>query len=197
MNIGYVRVSTLEQNSESQVSILKKNECEKIFEDKCSGKNAERVSLQNLMNFAREGDHVFVSTLDRLGRNVMDLRRIIDFFLEKKVSVSILQENLHFMANQTSTPMTNLTFGVLSLIAEYERNLILERQREGIARAKAAGRYRGRRKVLTPEQVKEIAYLRSLGVPINRLAKKHKVSNYTVYNYLNEYKEKQEQESQK
>lgn len=197
MKIGYARVSTVDQNSEGQISVLKKNGCEKIFEDKCSGKSAERPHLTNLMKYAREGDHVFIVSLDRLGRSVSDLRKIIDYFLEKKVSVSIINQNLHFLANESSNPMNDLMFGFLSLIAEYERSLILERQREGIARAKAAGKYRGRKPCITEEQLKEIVYLRNLHVPISRLAKKFRVSNFTIYNYLNKKSEPISKESQK
>jgi DNA invertase Pin-like site-specific DNA recombinase len=183
MFLGYARVSTFDQNIESQISILKRHGCEKIFEDTCSGKNATREALNELMEFARDGDHILVCALDRLGRNVRDLRGIIDFFLSKKVNVTILHQNLNFFHDKTD-PMTDLMFGFLSMIAEYERSLTLERQREGIARAKAAGKYKGRVPKMTEEEAKEAKYLKDLGVPMSQIARRFKVNRYTIYNHL-------------
>jgi len=191
MILGYARVSTVEQTLDSQISILQRHNCEKIFEDVGSGKYKERKGLETLMQFAREGDHIFVSALDRLGRDVRDLRSLIDFFMAKKVNVTIISQNLNFIHDKKDV-MTDMAFTFLSMISEYERVLVLERQREGIARARKAGKYKGRKPCLSEEQDKELKYLKDLGLSISSLARKFRVNRYTIYNHLRKMEQKEQ-----
>jgi len=191
MILGYARVSTFDQTLNSQIDILKRQGCEKIFEDVGSGKYKDRVGLESLKQFAREGDHIFVSALDRLGRDVRDLRALLDFFMSRKVNVTILHQNLEFFHDKKN-PMTEMIFNFLSMMSEYEHSLILERQREGIARARKAGKYKGRKPYLSEEQDKELKYLKDLGLSISSLARKFRVNRYTIYNHLRKMEQKEQ-----
>jgi len=148
MNIAYVRVSTEEQNEARQVEALKTYKIEKWFIEKKSGKNTERPVLDSLLEFAREGDVVYVHEFSRLARNTRDLLKLIEHFRSKNITLISNKERF-----DTSTATGKLFVTMIGAIAEFERELILERQREGIAIAKAAGKYKGRQvKVIDKEQ---------------------------------------------
>ena len=135
MNIGYVRVSTMEQHEERQkVELTEKAQVEKIFLDKLSGKDTDRPQLQAMLEFAREGDTVYVSEFSRLARSTKDLLDIVQRLKEKQVQVISLKESF-----DTSTPAGELAMTMFAAIATFERKIMLERQREGIALAKAQG----------------------------------------------------------
>lgn len=140
MRVGYVRVSTIEQNEARQIEALEKFNIEKWYKEKVSGKDTKREQLQLMLDFVREGDEVYVMDFSRLSRSVQDLLDIVDLLNEKKVKLVSLKENL-----DTSTPTGKLMLTVIGAIAEFERMNILERQREGIAIAKKEGKYKGRR----------------------------------------------------
>ena len=137
--IGYARVSTEEQNEARQIEAFKKLGVKKIFIDKKSGKNDNRPQLKAMMEFVREGDTVIVTEYARLARSVRDLLSIIDELSIKGVQVVSQKENF-----DTSTPQGKLMLTVFAGLAEFEREMILERQRDGIAIAKAEGKYKGR-----------------------------------------------------
>src|SRR5512135_2313584 len=141
--IGYVRVSTYDQNVDRQLEHL---DVDRVFTDKASGKDAERPELQALLAYAREGDTIVVHSMDRLARNVDDLRRIVQRETQRGVRVQLVTENLTFTGEPS--PMSRLMLSVLGAVAQFERDLIKERQREGIALAKQRGAYRGRGKSL-------------------------------------------------
>lgn len=142
MVVAYVRVSTEEQNEARQVEALEKYGIEKWYIEKVSGKNAEREQLHLLLDFVREGDEVYVMDFSRLSRSIRDLWNIVDLLNDKEVRLVSLKENL-----DTSTATGKLMFTVIGAIAEFERENMLERQREGIAIAKREGKYKGRKSV--------------------------------------------------
>lgn len=140
MRIGYVRVSTVEQNSARQLEKLKNHDIEKIYEEKVSGKDTKREQLQLMLDFVREGDEIYVCDFSRLSRSVRDLLDIVDLLNKKNVKLVSLKENL-----DTSTATGKLMLTMIGAIAEFERVNTLERQREGIAIAKREGKYKGRK----------------------------------------------------
>lgn len=139
MNIAYVRVSTEEQNEARQIEALKPYNIEKWFTEKKSGKDTERPVLKSLIDFAREGDTVYVHEFSRLARNTRDLLELIEQFKAKNITLISNKERF-----DTSTATGKLFVTMIGAIAEFERSLILERQQEGIAIAKSEGKYRGR-----------------------------------------------------
>ena len=147
--IGYIRVSTIEQNTVRQLDNL---QLDRVFTDKCSGKDTDRPQLAEMLKFIRDGDTLFVHSMDRLARNLDDLRKLVDKMTNKNITVQFIKENLVFTKDDKN-PMAKLMLSVMGAFAEFERSLIKERQMEGIAIAKIAGKYRGRSKCLTDEQV--------------------------------------------
>lgn len=142
MRVAYVRVSTVEQNEARQTEALEKFNIERWYVEKISGKDTKREQLQLMLDFVREGDEVYVMDFSRLSRSVQDLLEIVDLLNTKKVNLVSLKENL-----DTSTPTGKLMLTVIGAIAEFERQNILERQREGIAIAKREGKYKGRKAI--------------------------------------------------
>lgn len=177
--IGYVRVSTLDQSTGRQLDGV---QLDRVFEDKASGKDMDRPELKEMIKFARDGDTVVVHSMDRLARNLEDLRSIVRQLTAKQVRVEFVKEQLAFTGEDNA--MANLLLNVMGAFAEFERALIRERQREGIALAKAEGRYRGRAPALTPQQAAELRTKAGEGVPKATLAKQYKISRETVYAYL-------------
>lgn len=141
MNIAYVRVSTVEQNPQRQREALSVYKIDRWYEDSASGKNANRPELQNMLNFVREGDTVYIHDLSRLARNTRDLLNIVEELNGRSVQLVSCKENI-----DSSTPTGKLMLTMIGAIAEFERQNILERQREGIAIAKREGKYKGGKK---------------------------------------------------
>lgn len=177
--IGYVRVSSFDQNPERQ---LEQVEVGKIFTDKASGKDTQRPALDSLLAFVREGDTVVVHSMDRLARNLDDLRRLVQKLTKRGVRIEFIKECLTFTGEDS--PMANLMLSVMGAFAEFERALIRERQREGIALAKQRGAYRGRKKALSPEQVADLRQRAAAGEQKAKLAREFGVSRETLYQYL-------------
>jgi len=142
MKVAYVRVSTAEQNEARQVEALSQYGIERWYREKISGKNTNREQLQSMLDFVREGDEVYVMDFSRLSRSVSDLLSIVEQLNTKGVRLVSVKENL-----DTSTATGKLMLTVIGAIAEFERQNILERQREGIAIAKREGRYKGRKRI--------------------------------------------------
>lgn len=152
MNIGYVRVSTVDQNEARQIEGLQKYGIEKWFTEKVSGKNTNRPQLQAMLEFAREGDTVYVHDFSRLARSTKDLLDIVETLTEKKIHLVSNKE-----AIDTSTPQGKLMLTMIAAIYEFERTNMLERQREGIAIAKANHVYKGRKEIkVDPDQWKKL-----------------------------------------
>lgn len=146
MKVGYIRISTVEQNTARQYELMKEKGIEKYFEDKCSGKNTNRKALNELMEFIREEDVVYVESFSRIARSTKDLLDLVEYFNNKKVNLISLKENL-----DTTTATGKLMLTMIGAIATFERECILERQAEGIAIAKQMGKYKGRKKINFPD----------------------------------------------
>lgn len=177
--VGYVRVSSVGQNTERQLDGLK---LDRVFEDKASGKSVERPELASLLSHVRAGDVVIVHSMDRLARNVDDLRKIVKELTGRGVRIEFVKEGLTFTGEDSA--MSNLLLTMLGAVAEFERSLIRERQLEGIAIAKKAGKYKGRKPSLDAERVAEIREKAALGIPKAVLAREYGVSRQTLYSAL-------------
>ena len=139
MKVAYVRVSTVEQNEDRQIEALKKHDIEKWFTEKVSGKDTNRPQLQAMLDFVRQGDTVYIHDFSRLARSTKDLLAIVDTLTEKGVHLVSNKENI-----DSSTPTGKLMLTMIGAIAEFERQNLLERQKEGIAIAKRKGKFKGR-----------------------------------------------------
>jgi len=177
--IGYVRVSSLDQNPERQLDQVK---VDRVFTDKASGKDTKRPQLESLLSYIREGDTLVVHSMDRLARNLDDLRRIVQSQTKRGVRIEFVKESLTFTGEDA--PMSNLLLSVMGAFAEFERALIRERQREGIALAKQRGAYRGRKPTLSTEQVSELQRRAQSGEKKSQLAREFGISRETLYQYL-------------
>lgn len=177
--VGYVRVSTASQNTDRQLDGV---DVAKTFTDKASGKDVERPELARALDYVREGDTLVVHSMDRLARNLDDLRRIVRDLTAKGVRVEFVKEAQTFTGD--ANPMSNLLLSLLGAVAEFERSLILERQREGIAIAKAKGVYRGRKAALTADQAAELRRRHAAGEHLAGLARGYGISRQTAYRYL-------------
>lgn len=180
--IGYARTSTIEQKAglEAQLRDLQEVGCTKVFHEQLTSVATKRPELERCIDYAREGDTLIVSKLDRLARSVADLVRIMERLSEKGVGLRILAINL-----DTGTPTGKLMLNLLGSIAEFERELMLERQREGIAKAKAEGKYKGR----TPtarRKSKDVIRLKSEGKTANAIAAELGIGRASVFRILKE-----------
>ena len=184
MRIGYVRVSSLDQNPDRQIEDLKAQQVEKIFMDKVSGKNTDRPELQRMLSFIREGDTLIVHSLDRLARNLADLLTMVQDLTCRGVSVIFLNERLSFEAGADASPTSKLMLSMIGAFAEFERSMIRRRQAEGIALAKERGVYKGRPRSISDETLETVNALVEQGVPLATAAKKVGISRSTVYRYL-------------
>lgn len=179
MLVGYARTSTMDQVAgfEAQMRELKVAGCEKVFAEQVSSV-ASRDQLTDALDFIREGDTLIVTKLDRLARSVRDLCAIVDRIEKRKASLRILA-----MAFDTGTPTGRLMLNVLGSVAEFERAIMLERQREGIAKAKADGKYRGR-KPTARARAPEVLALKAQGLGASEIARALKIGRGSVYRAL-------------
>lgn len=174
--VGYIRVSSVDQNTARQLDGVA---LDRKFEDKASGKDVKRPELEACLSHLRDGDTLHVHSMDRLSRNLDDLRRVVKDLTGRGVVVMFHKENLTFAGEDS--PMQNLLLSMLGAVAEFERAIILERQREGIAIAKAEGVYRGRKPSLTPERIEELRRRAASGEKKTVLAREFGISRETVY----------------
>jgi DNA invertase Pin-like site-specific DNA recombinase len=183
-NIGYIRVSTPGQNTDRQDSELSSYDLDEVFIDYASGKDINRPQLEAALKHLRKDDTFIIHSMDRLGRNIDDLRKIVKALTDKGVSVMFHKESLIFNGNDS--PMSSLLLSLLGAFAEFERSLILERQREGIKQAKLKGKYKGRKAVLSKEQVIQLKNRdnENYGKKRTALAKEFSISRQSLYNYL-------------
>ena len=176
--IGYIRVSSFDQNPERQLEHV---EVARVFTDTASGKDTHARNW-SVLAFVRQGDTVVVHSMDRLARNLDDLRRVVQGLTERGVRIEFLKEYLVFTGEDS--PMANLMLSVMGAFAEFERALIRERQREGIALAKRRGAYRGRKRSLDDDQIAEMKRRIEAGEPKAKVARDFGISRETVYQYL-------------
>lgn len=177
--VGYIRISGIDQNPARQLEGIK---LDKTFIDQASGKDLKRPQLAAMLDFIREGDTVVVHSMDRLARNLADLKQVVSQCTKNQITIQFLKEGLTFTGEDS--PMANLLLSVMGGIAEFERALIHERQAEGIALAQKKGVYIGRKKALNSEQVNYMKESIAKHKKKNEIAKELGVSRETVYRYL-------------
>lgn len=177
--IGYIRVSTIDQNPERQLEGI---HLDKKFIDYASGTTTNRPELQRMMEYAREDDIIIVHSMDRLARNVKNLRNIIDFLLEKGIHVQFLKENLTFTGDDS--PMSHLLLVLIGAVAEFEHSIIKERQLEGIAIAKRAGKFKGAKKKLDTAKLEKLKIRMLSAGTKTQIAEEFGISRFTLYRYL-------------
>lgn len=178
--IGYIRVSTIEQNTERQLDGVP---LDKAFEDKASGSSTDRPQLNAMLDYARNGDTIHVHSIDRLARNLRDLQNLLHDLSDKGVHIQFHKEGLTFRADEEAAPMQKLMLQIMGAVADFERTIIRERQAEGIAKAKERGVYANRsRKV----QINQIAALKADGIGATEIARTTGISRAHVYRLLKE-----------
>lgn len=185
MNIAYVRVSTIEQNEARQLEGLKPYKIDKWFTEKVSGKDTNRPQLKVMLDFAREGDIIFVWDFSRLARSTMDLLQLIEEARKKGIHIRSIKESF-----DTSTPTGRLMLTMMAAINEFERANMLERQREGIAIAKSKGAYKGRKKIVHPKNWNEVYPLwKDREITGVEAMKRLGLKRNTFYTLIKEYEE--------
>jgi DNA invertase Pin-like site-specific DNA recombinase len=178
--VGYIRVSSLDQNTERQLDGI---DLDKVFTDKASGKDTNRPQFQAALDFLREGDELVVHSMDRMARNTEDMRRLVRELTAKGIAVRFIKENMTFSGDDS--PMNQLMLTMLSAFAEFERAMIRERQREGIAIAKAKGGvFKGRKPTLNDSQAAALQKKVAAGASKAAVAREFGVSRQTLYEYL-------------
>ncbi len=178
-HVGYTRVSSLDQNVARQLEGVP---LDRTFTDSASGRSTARPQLETMLAFVRDGDTVVVHSMDRLARNLDDLRALVRILTARGVRVQFVKEQLTFTGEDTA--MATLLLSVMGAFAEFERSLIRERQREGIALARQRGAYRGRARALNTEQVAQLRRQAAEGAAKAALAREFGISRETVYQYL-------------
>lgn len=174
--VGYIRVSSIGQNDARQLDGIA---LDKTFTDKASGKDTQRPQLQAMLDYVREGDHVYVHSMDRLARSLSDLEGIVKGLTGRGVAVTFTTQAMTFTGEDS--PMNTLMLQLLGAVGQFERSLILERQREGIAIAKAKGVYKGRKPSLDDARKAELRTLVAQGMPKAQIAAKLGISRTTLY----------------
>jgi DNA invertase Pin-like site-specific DNA recombinase len=185
--IGYIRVSSIDQNANRQLDGI---ELDKVFTDKASGKDTNRPALKAMLEYVREGDVIVVHSMDRLARNLEDLRKIVRDLTGRGVKIQFIKENIIFSGDDN--PMSVLLLSMMGAFAEFERELILERQREGIRIAVQNGKYAnvGRKAALSDEDAERLRRRVAAGEDKAKLAREYGISRQSVYRYLSEDKDK-------
>lgn len=181
-NVGYVRVSSVGQNTERQENQLAGYNLHMCFTESVSAKDTNRPKFIEMMQYVREGDTLLVHSMDRLARNLDDLRKIVKELTARGVKVQFIKENMVF-AND-DTPISNLLLSVMGAFAEFERLLIRERQMEGIAIAKAKGAFKGRKRTMTDEMIVDIKQRVERGDKKAQIAREMGISRETLYQYM-------------
>ncbi len=180
--VGYIRVSSVDQNTERQENQLLGFKMHRCFTEKVSAKDTNRPQLIEMMQYVREGDTLLVHSMDRLARNLDDLRKIVKELTNKGAKVQFIKESLTFTGEDS--PMSNLLLSVMGAFSEFERALLRERQMEGIAIAKAKGAFKGRKRSMTDDKITEIRKRVEGGDKKAQIARDMGISRETLYQYL-------------
>lgn len=180
--VGYIRVSTVDQNTDRQEEQLKGFNLDRVFIDHASGKDVARPQLQAALLHLREGDHLVIHSMDRLARNLDDLRKIVKDLSTRGVAVQFVKESLTFTGEDS--PISHLLLSVMGAFAEFERSLIRERQKEGIAVAKQRGAYKGRKPSLSEKAREEIRIKLAQRISKTQIAAEYGISRETLYQFL-------------
>ena len=181
-NIAYLRVSSIDQNLSRQQEAMASVELNRVFTEKASAKDTNRPVLQECIDYCRVGDVLHVHSIDRIARNLKDLQQIVDRLAAKGVTIQFHKECLTFNGNDDA--ISQLMLQMMGAFAEFERSLIRERQREGIAAAQKAGKRFGRKKALSDDQVAEIRERVSMGQQKSLIAADYRISRTTLYSAL-------------
>jgi DNA invertase Pin-like site-specific DNA recombinase len=179
--VGYIRVSSADQNTARQLDGIALDEW---FEEKVSGKDLNRPELARAIQHCRKGDVFIVHSMDRLSRSLVDLLNIVRQLNEKGVTIRFEKEKLEFTGDDS--PTSKLMLQVMGSVAEFERSMIRERQREGIAQAKADGKYKGRKPALDAEQIQRLKERVKAGGNKTVIASEFKISRASLYEYIKE-----------
>ena len=177
--VGYRRVSHSSQNLDRQ----ELEGCDKVFEEKMSGAKRDRPELNRMLDYIRDGDEVRVHSIDRLARDLRDLQGIIERINAKEATITFSKEQLTFKPSAEADPFAKLQLHLMGAFAEFERSIIRERQREGIARAKERGVYSGRKASIDPTQVKQ---MHKEGLGATAIAKALGIGRASVYRLLSQ-----------
>jgi DNA invertase Pin-like site-specific DNA recombinase len=177
--IGYIRVSSVDQNTIRQLDGV---QLDKTFTDKASGKDTNRPQLKAALDYLRDGDVLVVHSMDRLARNITDLLHTVQTLNDRGVVVEFVKEGLNFTGDDSA--MSKLMLTIMGGVAEFERTMIRERQLEGIAKAKQAGKYRGRQSTMSPDKAHAIRDRVAAGANKAALAREYGVTRQTIYNLL-------------
>ena len=180
--IAYVRVSSVDQNTDRQT--FEGVKVDKTFTDKCSGGTRNRPALCEMLDYVREGDTIVCHSIDRLARDLGDLMHLVQTLTGRGVGVRFMKEGLSFTGD--ASPMQDLMMQIFGAVAQFERSLIRERQKEGQQAAKAAGRNPGRKKSLSPDQITELKSRVAANEPKAQIARDLGISRETLYSYLKE-----------
>lgn len=185
MDIGYIRVSSYDQSTLRQLEGVR---LDKVFEEKASAKDLHRPVLQECLRFVREGDVLHVHSIDRLARNLKDLVEIVSELTQKKVVLRFHKENLVF--GESESPFNTLQLHILGAVSQFERALIRERQREGIAKALKMRRHLGRKCKLDEEKERQVMQMVHDRYPKTQIAKTFGISRTLVYRIIRKYRKK-------
>ena len=175
--VGYRRVSSASQSLDRQ----ELEGCDKVFEEKITGAKRDRPELNRMLDYIREGDEVRVHSIDRLARDLRDLQSIIEQINDKDATITFLKEKLTFKPSAQADPFAKLQLHLIGAFAEFERSIIRERQREGIARAKERGVYAGRKTSIDVDKVKS---LHASGVGATEIARQLGIGRASVYRLI-------------
>lgn len=184
--IGYVRVSSETQDTARQLKLMEDYKVDKIFEEKASGKNTDRTEFKKMMDYLREDDVLYIESISRLSRSIRDLLKIVDELDAKGVKFVSNKENI-----DTSTPQGRFVLQIFAALSELEREQMLQRQREGIAIAKAQGKYKGRQRIKVDEEIFKKCYKRWKAGEITAVAFQRKIglNSVTFYRRIKRYEE--------
>lgn len=183
MKIKYVRVSSINQATDRQEQDLENYDM--VFTDKTSGKDTQRPELQKMLCAIRSGDHIFIHSLDRFGRSMIHNKELVEEIIGKGATITFMKENLTFNPAKKQTAMEKLYFNILSSVAEAEREMIKERQLEGIACAKRKGvYYKAHPTKKNKVEIENLKYDRQCGMTEKELMNKYHISKPTLYRYL-------------
>jgi DNA invertase Pin-like site-specific DNA recombinase len=178
--IGYIRVSTADQNPERQLEGIK---LDKAFIEHASAKNLDRPQLKSLIDYVRDDDVIIVHSMDRLARNLTDLKNLVDNFIKRGIEVKFVKENISFTKKENA--ISNLTLSLMGAFAEFEYAMIRERQAEGIRIARMKGKYKGRKKKLDNEKIEILRERLKTREKRADIAKSLGISKQGLYNYIN------------
>jgi DNA invertase Pin-like site-specific DNA recombinase len=187
MNIGYARVSTIDQNLDLQLDALKQAGCEQVFTDKITGTKFDRPQLEELKKILRSGDTVIVWKMDRMGRGLRDMIIIMKEFEDKGVGFKSITEGI-----DTTTNTGKLVFHIFASLAEFERNLIVERTKAGLKAGRARGKVGGRPRKLSEEQRELLRKMHAdITIPLSTITETFGISKQMIYQVVNEGKKKE------